>query len=282
MLDLLGGDPAKVDRLEPTGRPPRVRRRAHQRRPGVPALARPRRRVGPRAGGRRPGQPGHHDPADGRPRAGHRGLPAGPGRVLGHAPQDEQPLLRAGQRPRRRAPRPPLDGAALAGDQWNEGDVSCSVVRRVALPDAFFATDGLFETFLTVLDDFGAYPAVIDRELRALPAVPGHHQGADGRGAGRRRPRGGPRGHQGARRRRGPRHAGAGHTRERPPRPPGRRRAPAPRPSGPQRAGGRPAHLRGHRGGPGGRLRGPGRRGGGPPPRGRRLPTGEPILCGDR
>ena len=27
----------------------------------------------------------------------------------------------------------------LAGDQWNEGDVSCSVVRRVALPDAFFA-----------------------------------------------------------------------------------------------------------------------------------------------
>ena len=58
----------------------------------------------------------------------------------------------------------------LAGDQWNEGDVSCSVVRRVALPDAFFATDGLFETFLTVLDEFGAYPAVIERELdRYLP-----------------------------------------------------------------------------------------------------------------
>ena len=60
--------------------------------------------------------------------------------------------------------------ASLAGDQWNEGDVSCSVVRRVALPDAFFAIDGLFETFLTVLDDFGAYPAVIERELdRYLP-----------------------------------------------------------------------------------------------------------------
>jgi adenylosuccinate lyase len=58
----------------------------------------------------------------------------------------------------------------LAGDQWNEGDVSCSVVRRVALPDAFFALDGLFQTFLTVLDDFGAYPAVIGRELdRYLP-----------------------------------------------------------------------------------------------------------------
>jgi adenylosuccinate lyase len=58
----------------------------------------------------------------------------------------------------------------LSGDQWNEGDVSCSVVRRVALPDAFLAVDGLFETFLSVLEDFGAYPAVIARELdRYLP-----------------------------------------------------------------------------------------------------------------
>ena len=58
----------------------------------------------------------------------------------------------------------------LAGSQWNEGDVFCSVVRRVALPDACFTIDGLFETFLTVLSEFGAYPAVIERELeRYLP-----------------------------------------------------------------------------------------------------------------
>jgi adenylosuccinate lyase len=58
----------------------------------------------------------------------------------------------------------------LAGDQWNEGDVSDSVVRRIALPDAFFAIDGLFQTFLTVLDEFGAFPAVVQRELeRYLP-----------------------------------------------------------------------------------------------------------------
>ena len=58
----------------------------------------------------------------------------------------------------------------LAGDQWNEGDVSCSVVRRVALPDAFYAIDGLLETILTVLDEFGAFPAVIAAELeRYLP-----------------------------------------------------------------------------------------------------------------
>ncbi len=54
--------------------------------------------------------------------------------------------------------------AGLAGDQWNEGDVSCSVVRRVMLPDAFFTIDGLFETFLTVLDQMDAYPAVIAAE----------------------------------------------------------------------------------------------------------------------
>ena len=58
----------------------------------------------------------------------------------------------------------------LSGDQWNEGDVSCSVVRRVAVPDAFYAFDGLIETFLTVLTEFGAFPAVIQAELdRYLP-----------------------------------------------------------------------------------------------------------------
>lgn len=54
---------------------------------------------------------------------------------------------------------------SLVGDQWNEGDVSCSVVRRVALPDAFLAMDGLLQTFLTVLQDFGTYPRAIEREL---------------------------------------------------------------------------------------------------------------------
>jgi len=54
----------------------------------------------------------------------------------------------------------------LAGDQWNEGDVSDSVVRRVVLPDACFAAEGALITTLAVLDGFGAYPAVIDAELR--------------------------------------------------------------------------------------------------------------------
>ena len=53
----------------------------------------------------------------------------------------------------------------LSGSQWNEGDVACSVVRRVALPDAFYAIDGLLETALTVIDELGIFTGAIDAEL---------------------------------------------------------------------------------------------------------------------
>lgn len=57
------------------------------------------------------------------------------------------------------------DGASrLSGDQWEEGDVSCSVIRRVILPDAFYTSDGLCETTLNVLSNMGAYPEVISKE----------------------------------------------------------------------------------------------------------------------
>jgi adenylosuccinate lyase len=60
--------------------------------------------------------------------------------------------------------------AGLSGVQWNEGDVSCSVVRRIMLPDSFYATDGLFETFLTILGQMDAYPGVVASENeRYLP-----------------------------------------------------------------------------------------------------------------
>ena len=55
----------------------------------------------------------------------------------------------------------------LSGNQWNEGDVSCSVVRRVAIADAFYAFDGLMETILTVLEEFGTFPALINAEVEA-------------------------------------------------------------------------------------------------------------------
>ncbi|MBD3172497.1 adenylosuccinate lyase [Candidatus Bathyarchaeota archaeon] len=61
-------------------------------------------------------------------------------------------------------------GSRLSGDQWEEGDVSCSAIRRVLIPDAFYTTDGLLETNLTVLNQMGAYPEVISKEVeRYLP-----------------------------------------------------------------------------------------------------------------
>ncbi len=172
MLDLLGGDPDKLAELE--------RRVAGHLgfRQGFTSVG----QVYPRsldydvlsalvqlAAG--PTQPGQDHPADGRHRAGHRGLQGGPGRLLRHAAQDEHPLLRAGQRPRGDPARLRLDGrpssAATSGTRATSPARWC---RRVALPDAFFAFDGLLETFLTVLDEFGAFPAVIAAELdRYLP-----------------------------------------------------------------------------------------------------------------
>jgi len=55
--------------------------------------------------------------------------------------------------------------AEIAGDQWNEGDVSCSVVRRVVIPDSFFVLDGLLHTFMTILQEFGVFEKKINSEL---------------------------------------------------------------------------------------------------------------------
>jgi len=55
--------------------------------------------------------------------------------------------------------------ADLAGNQWNEGDVSCSVVRRVVIPDSFYVLDGLLHTFMTILQEFGAFEDKIKAEL---------------------------------------------------------------------------------------------------------------------
>ena len=62
--------------------------------------------------------------------------------------------------------------ADLAGAQWNEGDVSCSVVRRVVIPDSFYVLDGLLHTFMTILNEFGAFEENINRELsEQLPVL---------------------------------------------------------------------------------------------------------------
>jgi adenylosuccinate lyase len=60
--------------------------------------------------------------------------------------------------------------ARLAGDQWLEGDISCSVVRRVALPGAMFALDGALETFLHIAQELEVYASAIAAEVsRHMP-----------------------------------------------------------------------------------------------------------------
>ncbi|MBF0280744.1 MAG: adenylosuccinate lyase [SAR324 cluster bacterium] len=58
----------------------------------------------------------------------------------------------------------------ISGDQWNEGDVSDSVTRRIAIPGAMFAIDGQLETMLHILNEMGFFESMIDQELsRYLP-----------------------------------------------------------------------------------------------------------------
>ena len=54
----------------------------------------------------------------------------------------------------------------LLGNQWNEGDVSCSVVRRVALPDAFYAIDAILDTTMRILADLAVDTDSIDNEVK--------------------------------------------------------------------------------------------------------------------
>jgi len=53
----------------------------------------------------------------------------------------------------------------LLGNQWNEGDVSCSVVRRIALSDAFYSIDAIFETMVRIMGRIEVFPEVIAREV---------------------------------------------------------------------------------------------------------------------
>ena len=73
----------------------------------------------------------------------------------------------------------------LAGDQWNEGDVSCSVVRRVALPDAFFADRRAVPDLPHRARRVRCLPGRGAARAGPVPAVPDHDQGAHGRRARR-------------------------------------------------------------------------------------------------
>ena len=62
--------------------------------------------------------------------------------------------------------------AEISGEQWNEGDVSCSAVRRVVLPDSFSAIDAILDTTISVVDSLEIFENEIKAELhRHLPLL---------------------------------------------------------------------------------------------------------------
>jgi adenylosuccinate lyase len=62
--------------------------------------------------------------------------------------------------------------ADLAGSQWNEGDVSCSVVRRILIPDSFYVADSILVTFMMILEELQIHRETIQTELkREIPKL---------------------------------------------------------------------------------------------------------------
>jgi adenylosuccinate lyase len=62
--------------------------------------------------------------------------------------------------------------SGISGQQWNEGDVSCSAARRVALPDSFYAIDAILDTSISVLNTLHIHSDEIANEVeRFLPEI---------------------------------------------------------------------------------------------------------------
>jgi len=53
----------------------------------------------------------------------------------------------------------------ISGNQWNEGDVSESVVRRVALADSFYSIDAILRSMKKILSELQVNESAISREL---------------------------------------------------------------------------------------------------------------------
>jgi adenylosuccinate lyase len=57
--------------------------------------------------------------------------------------------------------------AMTASEQWFERTLDDSANRRIVIPEAFLATDGILEILINVLDGLVVYPKVIDKHVRA-------------------------------------------------------------------------------------------------------------------
>ncbi len=61
----------------------------------------------------------------------------------------------------------PAETAATASVQWMERTLDDSAARRIVLPEAFLAADGLLETLLDLVDGLVVYPKVVEANLAA-------------------------------------------------------------------------------------------------------------------
>jgi adenylosuccinate lyase len=60
----------------------------------------------------------------------------------------------------------------LVGEQWNEGDVSCSATRRAAISGSFLVVDGILDTAIDVIQGLSISRKSIANELqRELPFI---------------------------------------------------------------------------------------------------------------
>lgn len=61
----------------------------------------------------------------------------------------------------------PLHGAFTTAVQWFERTLDDSAIRRLSLPEAFLACDGILNLYLSVVEDPAVYPKVIEKHLMA-------------------------------------------------------------------------------------------------------------------
>ncbi len=61
----------------------------------------------------------------------------------------------------------PLHGSFTTAVQWFERTLDDSAIRRLSLPEAFLACDGILNLYLSVMEDPAVYPKVIEKHLWA-------------------------------------------------------------------------------------------------------------------
>ncbi len=61
----------------------------------------------------------------------------------------------------------PLHGSFTTAVQWFERTLDDSAIRRLSLPEAFLACDGILNLYLSVMENPAVYPKVIDKHLKA-------------------------------------------------------------------------------------------------------------------